>query len=275
MAKLGFQIMMMMIPPLLALEAYLIMASYMSPESLSAFFILRNLYIFLREIPIAYMWICVSLTGICIGSGRIEQAKRYYLSIQFTAAFITVLEIILMITPRSLIQSMFSNQPEVIAILRNTWLMFTLTLACATPQVIMASFLRGAEKPLIGAIIETTTSIFVGLPFGYYLAFNRGWGVKGLWAGMLTNQVLNFVFFQTAISNIDWPATVQKSLERREQEKQSAKELLKQESVEILADAASEEYLRFEASEKSGRVECDDKFIRENVNSSRESTTST
>ena len=71
MAKLAFAILFMMIPPFIALEAYLILASYMSTESLSAFFILRNVFIFLREIPFAYLWICTMLTGICVGNGRI------------------------------------------------------------------------------------------------------------------------------------------------------------------------------------------------------------
>ena len=54
MARLGFAITAMMAPQFIAVEAYLFMASYISAESLSAFFILRNVFIFLREIPIAY-----------------------------------------------------------------------------------------------------------------------------------------------------------------------------------------------------------------------------
>ena len=59
-------------------------------------------------------------------------------------------------------------------------------LAFCTPAVVMNSFVRGAEKPVIGAVIETATNMLIGLPFGYYLAFSRGWGVKGLWTGMLS-----------------------------------------------------------------------------------------
>ena len=114
MAKLGFVITVMMAPQFIAVEAYLFMASYISAESLSAFFILRNVFIFLREIPIAYQWVCVSLTGICVGNGRVEQAKRYYLSIQFTAAVITIVEIALLLAPKQSLQGIFTDKPDII-----------------------------------------------------------------------------------------------------------------------------------------------------------------
>ena len=75
----------------------------------------------------------------------------------------------------------------------------------------MQSFVRGAERPIIGCIIETVTNVFMGLPFGYYMAFNRGWGVQGLWAGMLLTYIANILFYQIVICSINWPATVQKS----------------------------------------------------------------
>lgn len=57
-------------------------------------------------------------------------------------------------------------------------------------QVVSVGALRGTgdtRTPMLGHLVADW---FIGLPFGYYLAFHAGFGVAGLWAGLSVAMIL-------------------------------------------------------------------------------------
>lgn len=57
-------------------------------------------------------------------------------------------------------------------------------------QVTLMGLLRGLGLPKITLYTNLGALAFVGLPFGYWLAFHRGVGPRGLWFGLLTGLSL-------------------------------------------------------------------------------------
>ena len=51
-------------------------------------------------------------------------------------------------------------------------------------QVVLIGMLRGLGQTRIAAITAFVSNWLIGLPFGYWLAFSRGWR-DGLWVGLV------------------------------------------------------------------------------------------
>jgi MATE family multidrug resistance protein len=57
-------------------------------------------------------------------------------------------------------------------------------------QIVASGALRGAGETKIPMLIYGIAYWLIGLPFGYYLCFDRGWGATGVWAGLCFGLVL-------------------------------------------------------------------------------------
>jgi MATE family multidrug resistance protein len=97
---------------------------------------------------------------------------------------------ILFLAVPGLIARMFTPDPQVIA--ASTAL---LAIAAAFQlfdgaQVVATGALRGMGDTHTAAIVNLVAYWFIGLPAGWYLCFNRGWGARGVWAGLCIGLVL-------------------------------------------------------------------------------------
>jgi len=72
----------------------------------------------------------------------------------------------------------------------------TLLLVCAVFQVfdgcqaVSTGALRGLGETRTPMLLNLVGHWFIGLPVGYILCFNRGWGVVGLWSGLSLSLML-------------------------------------------------------------------------------------
>ncbi len=57
-------------------------------------------------------------------------------------------------------------------------------------QTVATGALRGAGETRSPMISHLVAYWFVGLPFGYFLCFKRGWGAAGLWIGLCVALIL-------------------------------------------------------------------------------------
>lgn len=57
-------------------------------------------------------------------------------------------------------------------------------------QTVATGALRGLGDTRTPMILNLVGHWLIGLPIGYVLCFNRGWGVAGLWAGLSTGLIL-------------------------------------------------------------------------------------
>ena len=69
---------------------------------------------------------------------------------------------------------------------------------------------------------ETQPSYWVaaqglGIPLCWALAFPRGWGVWGIWLGLLTTLTLQGAAMSAVVLRLDWEAEVQRAAARIQQ----------------------------------------------------------
>jgi len=57
-------------------------------------------------------------------------------------------------------------------------------------QTVATGALRGLGDTRTAMVFNLVGHWFIGLPIGYMLCFNRGWGVAGLWTGLSIGLIL-------------------------------------------------------------------------------------
>jgi len=57
-------------------------------------------------------------------------------------------------------------------------------------QIVASGALRGAGETKIPMLTYGIAYWLIGLPLGYYLCFDRGWGATGIWAGLCFSLIL-------------------------------------------------------------------------------------
>ncbi|WP_114781294.1 MATE family efflux transporter [Botryobacter ruber] len=92
---------------------------------------------------------------------------------------------LLMVLGKSLIPMLYIDNPEVIAIASDLLLIAALFQISDGVQVVGLGALRGLEDVRIPGLISLVAYWVIGLPAGYFLCFKAGFGVNGIWTGLL------------------------------------------------------------------------------------------
>ena len=104
-----------------------------------------NIRSLVQTVPIAYSTSCSTLIGICIGEGKAQQAKRYYAVSHFSTLLFTALEVILLVTLRDPIQSLFTDSISIQAALTDIWPWFIYAVIANAPATIANSAIRATD----------------------------------------------------------------------------------------------------------------------------------
>ncbi|XP_072325955.1 multidrug and toxin extrusion protein 1-like isoform X4 [Scyliorhinus torazame] len=76
-----------------------------------------------------------------------------------------------------------------------------------TDQCVSTGVLIGAGKQKVGAIVNLIVFYAIGYPIGISLMFAAKLGILGLWSGMFTAVVVQFIVFQSVILKLNWKKT--------------------------------------------------------------------
>ncbi|XP_053185221.1 multidrug and toxin extrusion protein 1-like isoform X3 [Scomber japonicus] len=82
------------------------------------------------------------------------------------------------------------------------------------PQGVAAGVLRGAGKPLFGALCNLVGFYIIGLPTGASLMFAANMGIVGLWTGLVICLTLRCIVFIIFFCKLDWKKAVEEALVR-------------------------------------------------------------
>ena len=125
--------------------------------------------------------------GYAVGAGR-SPRRAGLLGIGLGALFMTGSALILGFAPR-LLASLFSDDPEVVAIGARLLRIAAVFQLFDGIQVVAAGALRGAGEVRIPFLAVVGAHWLVGFPVAWLLGFTLGWGAPGLWWGLTAGLV--------------------------------------------------------------------------------------
>jgi len=123
--------------------------------------------------------------------------------------------------------ALFTSDEEVAVQCAHTALIAALFQLMDGTQCVLACVLRGLEWGGVVTALLFFGWTAIGLPLAWFLAFHiggHGWGVFGLWLGMLVGVTCIMLTFFAIFRQVDWDVEAKRALEaRRWQEEQRAR----------------------------------------------------
>uniref|UniRef100_A0A7N0V7B3 Protein DETOXIFICATION n=1 Tax=Kalanchoe fedtschenkoi TaxID=63787 RepID=A0A7N0V7B3_KALFE len=100
--------------------------------------------------------------------------------------------------------TMFTHDPEIIALTSAVLPIIGLCELGNTPQTTVCGVLRGTARPKLGANINLGCFYLVGMPVAVWLGFFAGFDFRGLWLGLLAAQASCLVTMLVVLCRTDW-----------------------------------------------------------------------
>ncbi|GAV79417.1 MatE domain-containing protein [Cephalotus follicularis] len=115
------------------------------------------------------------------------------------------------VTVRRIWASMFTQDPEIIALTSMVLPIIGLCELGNCPQTTGCGVLRGSARPKIGANINLGCFYLVGMPVAVWLSFYIGLDFKGLWLGLLAAQGSCVVTMLLILTRTNWETQAQRA----------------------------------------------------------------
>ena len=146
----------------------------------------------------------VALIGFSLGKGDQEMAKAYGKTCRRLGAGIAVvLTLIYFFGARGLYR-LFFEEEEIIEIGVSIMHVIILVVIFQISQVIYMGCLRGAGDTLYTAVASTISVTVIRTLGSYVCGYVLGWGIVGIWMGVLFDQVSRFLFASTRFRAGKW-----------------------------------------------------------------------
>jgi MATE family multidrug resistance protein len=105
------------------------------------------------------------------------------------AAFMAVSGLLFLCIPRVIVR-MYTHDPEVVALGGLLLMIAAVFQLFDGIQGVAIGALRGLGDTRTAMIVHLLADWGIGLPVGWYLCFQRGWGITGLWVGLSLAMIL-------------------------------------------------------------------------------------
>ncbi|GLI60793.1 hypothetical protein VaNZ11_003027 [Volvox africanus] len=164
--------------------------------------------------------------GNLLGAGQPEGARRAgVLAVTLSGIFMAIMAIILL-GSRSVLGYMFSNDGQVVAVIRNLTVFAGLFQVSDGLMGASQGVLRGCGHQHMTAVFNFTGFWVCGVLLGYLLCFKAGLGLNGLWAGISSGDTATGIMNLVAMSRIRWRTEADKAVARLKALAQQAEEEL-------------------------------------------------
>ena len=146
-------------------------------------------------IPLSISMALTIVVSYSIGGGRLKAAKQYSILGILSGMSILGLTATFMFFFRENIASLYSNDPEAIALASQLFLIAILYQLSDSLQLGLQGVLRGYKDVTIPFFIAFISYWIIGMPIGYFLATQTDLGPAGFWYGIsigLTSAAIGF-----------------------------------------------------------------------------------
>lgn len=145
-----------------------------------------------------------SLVGQNLGAKRSDLATLYGKVGQRLAFLISTFLVFIFIGGRHFLISLFSDEPEVIALGGIIMIIIAMTTHAQTSQVVLSGCLRGAGDSVFVAFTSLLSVAIIRPLLTYVLCYPLGLGLQGAWIALLFDQLFRFTTSIVRFGNGKW-----------------------------------------------------------------------
>ncbi|MCR5468685.1 MAG: MATE family efflux transporter [Lachnospiraceae bacterium] len=135
----------------------------------------------------------VALIGQSLGRKDPKQANRYGIICQLCGLAVAICISILLLVGGRFFYGLFFEEENIIEIGVSITRMIVLIVLFQIPQVVFTGSLRGAGDVLYTTMTSTISVTFVRTIVSYICCFVLGWGMVGIWCGVMADQSCRFI----------------------------------------------------------------------------------
>lgn len=146
----------------------------------------------------------VTLIGQSLGRKDIEGAKIYGSCCQLIGKIIAVCLAVVYLTGGAFLYRLFFAEEEIIAIGVEIMRVIVFIVILQISQVIYMGCLRGAGDVLYTTMASTISVTLIRPLASYLLCYTAGFGIIGIWFGVLADQISRFLFTSLRFRSGKW-----------------------------------------------------------------------
>ena len=136
----------------------------------------------------------VALIGYSLGAKKPEMAKEYGRTCRMMGSCISVVLAVVYFFGAHWLYSLFFAEEDIVAIGVSIMHVIIFVVLLQIAQVIYMGCLRGAGDTLYTAVASMISVTFIRTIISYFCGYILGWGIIGIWMGVLGDQVSRFIF---------------------------------------------------------------------------------
>lgn len=136
----------------------------------------------------------VALIGRSLGAKDPDLAKEYGRTCRLIGAVIAIFLVALYYFGAGWLYRLFFTEEHIVAIGVQIMHVIIFVVVFQICQVIYMGCLRGAGDTLYTAIASMISVTFIRTILSYFCGYTLGWGIVGIWMGVLGDQISRFLF---------------------------------------------------------------------------------
>ena len=146
----------------------------------------------------------VALIGRSLGAGDPDLAKEYGRTCRLIGAVIAVVLVAIYYFGASGLYHLFFTEEHIVAIGVRIMHVIIFVVVFQICQVIYMGCLRGAGDTLYTAVASMISVTFIRTIISYFCGYILGWGIIGIWMGVLGDQISRFIFATVRFKQGKW-----------------------------------------------------------------------
>ena len=166
-------------------------------------------------LPVGLSTTASTLVGMSIGAEDKSAINHFFKVLLASAAFVGITEAVLLYFARGTIICFFTkDDPEVVKQINSIWNIFLAYIIVDALSTVTSNCVRASGKQKEGAILTFFTFFCVGIPIGYFTAFEASCGLTGIQYGLFSAMLVTAVSFIAMFLLTDWDETIKQKREQ-------------------------------------------------------------
>lgn len=149
-----------------------------------------------------------------LGSGRPRATMHAVINVVFTSLIIGLLAMVVILASRDYFPIIFTSDKEMQRAVSNIAGLLGITMVLNSVQPVISGVAIGGGWQGLVAYINLGCYYVFGLPLGFIFGYLIGWGVKGIWVGMLCGTALQTAILLVIVWRTNWKDEAEQAAER-------------------------------------------------------------